>query len=144
MANYFLPFLVIAIIVLSAIFARTTDRSDDNFRPPKRNTEDFISIDPDVNSRPRKLNKIVRVALPGGWIGAIIINPRKALEQTIQKHNAAGWNCHQIIYHATHNLVIMFLQALLLVVTLGMWTFGAGYLLLFEKDNTDQSFSSRE
>jgi hypothetical protein len=139
-----LPFLVIVTIIVGVILAKR-ERGD---------AESFINVDSrlepmvrtvehsDDSFRQKKLNKIVRVALPGGLIGAITINPRKALEQTIQKHNTAGWNCHQIIFHTTHNLFMVVLQVLLLVVTIGLWTFGAGYLLLFEKDNTD--YSSRE
>jgi hypothetical protein len=129
----FLPSLVILAFI--AIVAMIVNKE-------KGDTEGSINLEPDDSFRQRKLNKIVRVALPGGLIGALTTNPRKVLEQTIQKHNAAGWNCHQIIFHTTHNLFILVLQVLLLIATIGLWTFGAGYLLLFEKDNTD--YSNRE
>ena len=80
------------------------------------------------------LNKIERISLSGGIIGALTTNPRGALEKLIEKNNSAGWNCHQIMPHATSNLFMLFLQVLVLVCTLFLWTFGAGYLVLFEKE----------
>jgi hypothetical protein len=129
----FVPFLAIVAFIVIVVMLTNKEMGD---------AKGSISVDPDDNFRQRKLNKIARVALPGGLIGALATNPRKALEQTIQQHNVAGWNCHQIIPHSTHNLFMVVLQVLLLIATIGLWTFGAGYLLLFEKDNTD--YSSRE
>ena len=34
-----------------------------------------------------KVNKVVRIAISGGLIGAIFTNPRKALDDMIDKHN---------------------------------------------------------
>ena len=34
-----------------------------------------------------KINKIVRIALSGGLIGLILTNPRKALDNMIEKNN---------------------------------------------------------
>ena len=87
----------------------------------------------------RKINKVVRVGLFGGLIGSALTNPRKALEDAIQKHNAEGWHCHQVIPHETRNILISLLQGILLVVTLFMFTFSGAYLLLLEKDATDYS-----
>jgi len=123
----FLPMLVIiAIIVIVAMI----------IKKEKGDNEDLVYTDND-EFRQRKINKVVRISLSGGLIGAFGTNPRNALQQVIQKYNAVGWNCHQIIPHTTRNLFIMLLQVILLVITVGLWTFGAGYLLLFEKDNTD-------
>ena len=61
-------------------------------------------------------------------------NPRAALENAITEANSAGWNCHQIIPHKTNNLFVAFIQILVLICTLGLWTFGAGYLILLERD----------
>ena len=46
-----------------------------------------------------KINKIVRIALSGGLIGLILTNPRKALDNMIEKNNNDGWNA---IYYTTH------------------------------------------
>lgn len=81
-----------------------------------------------------KINKVKRIALSGGLVGALFTNPRKALDTAIQEANADGWNCHQILPHSTTNLFIIILQIALLICTLGFWTFGAGYLLLLEKE----------
>ena len=80
------------------------------------------------------INRVERVALSGGLVGMLATNPRNAIEEKCHALNAEGWNCHQIIPHVTSNLFIGFLQSLILVCTLFMWTFGAGYILLFEKE----------
>jgi hypothetical protein len=71
----------------------------------------------------------------GGLIGALLTNPRKALEKAFTRANEEGWNCRQILPHTTTNLFMRILMALCLVCTLGLWTFGAGYLLLLEKED---------
>jgi len=86
-----------------------------------------------IISEEQKINRMERVALSGGLIGLLTTNPRAALERKIMQLNAKGWRCHQIMDHSTRNTFIMFLQFLILICTLGLWTFGSGYLLLFEK-----------
>jgi hypothetical protein len=80
-----------------------------------------------------KENKIVRIALSGGIIGALCTSPRRALDAAVRKHNAEGWNCRQVLPHSTSNVGILVLQLVCLICTCGLWTFGAGYLLLFER-----------
>lgn len=81
-----------------------------------------------------KINKVERIALSGGLLGALFTSPRRALDNAIAAANAAGWHCHQILPHHTTNLFMLLLQVVVLCCTLGLWTFGAGYLLLLEKD----------
>ena len=81
-----------------------------------------------------KKNRVSRVTLMGGLIGALTTNPRKALENEINKLNKEGWNAIHIDQHRTTNLFIWVLQILVLVLTLGLFTWGGGYLILFEKD----------
>ena len=81
-----------------------------------------------------KINRMERVSLPGGIIGALMKNPRTALERKIQELNNEGWNCHQILHHTSTNILIWILRTLVLILTLFLWTFGDGYLLLFEKE----------
>lgn len=81
-----------------------------------------------------KENKIVRIALAGGLIGLLATNPRRALERTIEAHNREGWTCIYFTSHATTNALIFILQILVLLLTLGLWTWGAGYMVLFVRD----------
>ena len=81
-----------------------------------------------------KINKVVRIALSGGIIGALTTNPRKSLEDVINRHNQEGWNAVYFSEHKTSNLFIWFLQLVVLFLTLFLWTFGAGYMVLFEKE----------
>jgi uncharacterized protein YgiM (DUF1202 family) len=82
----------------------------------------------------KKINRVERVALSGGLIGLLATNPRAALGGKIEELNSMGWNCHQIIDHSTRNTLAKILQIVILILTFGLWTFGAGYILLFEKE----------
>ena len=81
-----------------------------------------------------KVNKVVRIALSGGIIGALITNPRRALDHRIDKENQEGWNAIYILPHSETNLFISVLRLVVLVCTFFMWTWGAGYLILFERE----------
>jgi len=81
-----------------------------------------------------KINRVERVSLSGGIIGALVTNPRSAIERKCNQLNVEGWNCHQILPHSTRNIFVIIIQNILLILTLFLWTFGAGYILLFEKE----------
>ena len=81
-----------------------------------------------------KKNMVTRVSLMGGLIGALATNPRKALENEIDKANREGWNAIHIEPHITTNLFVWILQLLVLALTLGLFTWGGGYLVLFERE----------
>jgi hypothetical protein len=81
-----------------------------------------------------KRNKVTRVSLIGGLIGAILTNPRKALEDEIDRRTQYGWVATHIDPHRTTNLFIWILQLVVLVLTLGLFTWGGGYLILFERE----------
>jgi hypothetical protein len=82
-----------------------------------------------------KRNRVLRISLSGGLIGLFTTNPRKALEDSIDKANQEGWHATQIQPHRTTNLLIVLLQILVLFVTVGLWTWGSGYMILLERDN---------
>jgi len=82
----------------------------------------------------RKKNRIGRVSLSGGLVGLLATNPRKALEDHIDIQNQEGWNAVHIEPHATTNLLMWILQLSVLTLTVGIWTWGAGYMVLFEKE----------
>ena len=82
----------------------------------------------------RKTNKVVRVSLSGGALGLLLTNPRRALDKTIEEQNSRGWNAVYFAEHRTSNLFVLLLQFIVLVLTLFLWTFGAGYMVLFEKE----------
>lgn len=81
-----------------------------------------------------KKNKVSRISLMGGLIGALTTNPRKALEDEIDKGNQDGWGAIHIEPHSTTNLLVWVLQLAVLLLTLGLWTWGGGYIVLFERD----------
>lgn len=81
-----------------------------------------------------KINKVVRISLSGGLIGLLTTNPRRALDNAIDKQNQEGWNAVYFSDHKDTNLLAAILQFIVLIFTLGLWTWGAGYLVLFEKE----------
>lgn len=81
-----------------------------------------------------KANKVVRIALSGGIIGWLTTNPRRALDERIDRENQAGWNAVYILPHTDTNLAAQVARLLVLGLTLFLWTWGAGYLILFERE----------
>lgn len=81
-----------------------------------------------------KNNKVVRISLSGGLIGLLATNPRRALDDAIDKANQEGWNAIYFQPHKTSNVFVALLQILVLICTLGLWTFGAGYMILLERE----------
>ena len=82
-----------------------------------------------------KTNKCVRIALMGGVLGMLLTNPRNAIDKALEQANKEGFYCRQILPHTTSNLFAKLLQIVCLACTCGLWTFGAGYLLLLEKND---------
>ena len=81
-----------------------------------------------------KRNLVARVSLTGGLIGALFTNPRKALQDEIDSRNKEGWNAIYVLPHGTANLFVWLVQLLVLILTIGLWTWSDGYLVLFERD----------
>lgn len=94
------------------------------------------SQEPGEEDKMAKFNKVARISLMGGLIGAMTTNPRKALDDEIAKGNKGGWRAIQIIPYRTTNLFIAILQFLVLVITLGLFTWGGGYLVLFDRETS--------
>ena len=86
-----------------------------------------------------KINKVVRIALSGGIIGLLATNPRRALDSRIDQENQAGWNAVYFVPHKETNLLVSLLSLVVLVCTLFMWTWGAGYLILFERERASDT-----
>ena len=81
-----------------------------------------------------KINKVVRISLSGGIIGLLTSNPRRALDARIDQVNQAGWNAVYFLPHTDTNLLVGVLRLVVLAGTLFLWTWGAGYLILFERE----------
>lgn len=83
----------------------------------------------------KTLNKVARVSLMGGILGLMFTNPSRALDACLAKHNKLGWRSTFIVPHSEKNLIVMLFQLVVLAATLGLFTFGAGYLVMFEKES---------
>jgi hypothetical protein len=78
-------------------------------------------------------NKVVRISLMGGILGLILTNPRRALDTCVKHHNVEGWKCIFILNHSQNNILVLLLQIATLIATCGLWSWGGGYLVTFEK-----------
>lgn len=83
-----------------------------------------------------KVNKVINMSLAGGLIGLMTTNPRRSLDNLIDKHNQDGWNLVQVIPSEDRNIIMFILKLIVLICTIGLYTFGSGYLLIMEKDKT--------
>ena len=81
-----------------------------------------------------QVNKVVRIALSGGIIGLLTTNPRRALDLRIDKENQEGWTATYFLPHSETNAFMSMLRLVVLFCTLFLWTWGAGYLILFERE----------
>lgn len=82
----------------------------------------------------RMVNKVVRIGLAGGLIGAMITNTRSAFDKAIAQENQLGWNLCHVEAVGANNLIMLIIRVIILVLTLGLFTLGANYILIFEKD----------
>ena len=81
----------------------------------------------------KTLNRVERVWLASGIIGMFVTNPRTAIENKCIELNQEGYQAHQILPHNNFNILALLGQILLLVITLGLFTFTPGYMILFKK-----------
>lgn len=77
--------------------------------------------------------QVIRKTVAGGLIGALVTNPRRTLANEIDEKAHSGWRLTAMTPLAGANLFMTLVSLVVLVLTLGMWTFGAGYLLAFER-----------
>lgn len=86
----------------------------------------------------RKTNKVVRISYSGGLLGIFFGSARGKLEKVLEEHNEDGWNLAEVIAD-NPNLLIWGVRAVILTVTLGLWTLSTGYLLILERPTRDAS-----
>lgn len=83
---------------------------------------------------PKIRNKIDEVSFIGGLIGWLMVNPRSTIDKRVELANASGWRLIQLESSSGTNALIAFLRILVLILTLGLLTFGDGVYLVFEKE----------
>lgn len=81
-----------------------------------------------------KRNKVDEVSFAGGLIGFLAVNPRRMIDNRVKEANENGWVLTQLQPTSGNNLFIKVLRFVLLVLTLGLFTFGDGMYLVFEKE----------
>lgn len=88
-----------------------------------------------------KENKVIRVNFSGGLIGLVFGSHKGKLQKEIDEQNKSGWNYVDSLPDDP-NLVLIILRLLLLTVTLGLWTLGVGYILIFERPKERLGYST--
>ena len=78
--------------------------------------------------------QVIRKTVAGGLVGALLTNPRRTLANVIDEQALDGWRLTAMTPLAGANIFMVLVSIVVLVLTLGLWTFGPGYLLAFEKD----------
>jgi hypothetical protein len=79
------------------------------------------------------MNKVVNVTLIGGIIGALSSSPQKRINNVILQENANGYKVIQVIPSASGNIFLTIIRALILVLTLFLYTTTNGYYVIMEK-----------
>mgnify|MGYP001334647279 FL=1 len=83
-----------------------------------------------------KRNKIDEITYVGGLIGWLLINPRKTIDARVSQANEAGWTVVNIIPGSNQNALFRLMRYVVLTLTLGIFTFGDGVIVIYEKDET--------
>ena len=81
-----------------------------------------------------KRNKIDEITFIGGLIGWLAVNPKATIDNRVAEANKAGWTVVNIIPGNEQNALLRLLRIVVLVVTLGLFTFGDGVYVIFEKE----------
>jgi hypothetical protein len=81
-----------------------------------------------------KRNKIDEITYIGGLIGWLVVNPKATIDNRVAEANKAGWTVVNIISGGEQNALLRLLRIVVLVVTLGLFTFGDGVYVIFEKE----------
>ena len=88
------------------------------------------------------INKVVQIPLSGGVIGSMLTHPSKALENCIREENRLGWKATHFAYHRENNLIMKVGRYVTLALTVGLWTWEPGYVVLFERVSLTQNKDS--
>lgn len=91
----------------------------------------------------RKENKVIRVNFAGGLFGLVFGSHKGKLQKEIDEHNKNGWNYVDSLPDDP-NLILIILRLILLTVTLGIWTLGVGYILIFERPRERLGYSAED
>ena len=78
-------------------------------------------------------HKVVRVEFTGGLIGLLFTDPEKEINRVIHEASLDGWEVDHMVFHRAQNILVVLLEGVLLVLTLGLYTFSPGYMILFKK-----------
>jgi hypothetical protein len=80
-----------------------------------------------------KINAVERINYAGGLLGLFFGSSKGKLAAKVLDMNSQGWNLH-LIHQEQLNLAWVMVRLIILLFTLGLWTFGNSELLIFEKD----------
>jgi zinc-ribbon domain len=78
-------------------------------------------------------NRVVKVDFTGGLIGALAQNQTAKLNTIINSCNEKGWEVVQIVEDRSGNLLVSLFRAILLIITLFLFTFEDGYKIVLRR-----------
>ena len=82
----------------------------------------------------KKDNQVERITYAGGLYGLIAGSSKGKLQAKVEEMNSRGWNLH-LIHPESLNILHLLFRLLILMLTLGIWTFGNSELIIFEKNS---------
>lgn len=85
----------------------------------------------------RKRNKVDELSFIGGLIGLLFISRRTLIDKRVAEANSHGWNLVAFEQSSGSNLLVSVLRFAILILSFGLFTFGDGVYLVFEKQVTD-------
>jgi hypothetical protein len=101
---------------------------------PQPSTTQFQSSPSNSMSNMAKQNKIIKLTFTGGLIGLFAGNETGSLRNAIAAANKDRWKVVQIIPDNSGNILTIIGRLLLLMITIGFFTFNNGYYIIFEKE----------
>lgn len=79
------------------------------------------------------MNKVINITLFGGLVGLLAESPHLALRKAINGANSDGWKVVQVVPAASGSFIYAFLQTIVLLLTLLIFTFKPGYYVVLER-----------
>tara|TARA_B100001113_G_scaffold46364_2_gene33002 strand:+ start:1983 stop:2234 length:252 start_codon:yes stop_codon:yes gene_type:complete len=81
-----------------------------------------------------KRNKIDEISSIDGLIGWLIVNHKDTINNKVAEANKYGWTVVNIVPGGNQNAFLRGLRLLVLAITFGLYTWGDGVYVIYEKE----------
>ena len=82
-----------------------------------------------------EIKKVLRLSYHSGLVGLVFGSTKNRVQNAVSTMNQNGYRLH-LIHKDDINLIQILGRYILLIITLGVWTWGRNDLLIFEKNNS--------